>query len=134
MSRPLAVSAVGVLLLTGACEARPAGNVADTLPQLLSDAVPFRYPMALYDQGIEGDVTLRLHVDSLGSVVVDSVRVERSSGQPLLDSAAMSGAAALQFRPARLGGRAVPLTVLFPVKFRVPPPPAVTDTTRAPER
>jgi periplasmic protein TonB len=100
----------------------------------VGDAVPFRYPMELYDQGIEGDVTLRLHVDSLGGVIADSVRVERTSGQPLLDSAAVAGAASLQFRPARLGGRAVPLTVLFPVKFRVPQLPVATDTSRGPTR
>jgi TonB family protein len=88
----------------------------------MSDAVPFRYPIELYQQRIEGDVTLRIHVDSNGAVVADSIRVAESSGHPLLDAAALQGAPALLFRPARLDGRAVALTVLFPVKFRLPVP------------
>jgi protein TonB len=82
--------------------------------------VPFRYPLELYEQRVEGDVTLRIHVDSSGAVVADSLRIAETSGNAMLDAAALQGAPALQFRPARLGGRAVPLTVLFPVKFRLP--------------
>ena len=108
------------LLIAVACAPATSRNVADTLPQLRMDLVPFRYPLELYERRIEGDVTLRLHVDSLGSVVAESVRVAESSGQPKLDSAAIDGAPALLFRPAVLDGRPVPLTVLFPVKFRVP--------------
>lgn len=115
-----------LVVVLGACEPRPPRIVADTLPQLMGDAVPFRYPMGLYTQGVEGDVTLRLHVDSTGAVVVESLRVAEPSGHPMLDTAALEGAPALRFRPAKLGGRAVPLTVLFPVKFRVP------SGTRAP--
>jgi TonB family protein len=116
----------GLIVVLVACEPRPPRMIADSLPELMGDAVPFRYPMGLYTQGVEGDVTLRLHVDSTGAVVAESLRVAESSGQPLLDSAAMEGAPVLRFRPAKLGGRAVPLTVLFPVKFRVP------SGTRAP--
>jgi protein TonB len=109
-----------VVLFVMACEPVVADNVADTLPQLMTEAVPFRYPLQLYEQRIEGDVTLRLHVDSNGAVVAESLRVAETSGYPLLDAAAMEGAPALQFRPARLGRRPVALTVLFPVKFRLP--------------
>lgn len=121
----------GLVVVLLACEAQPPRMIADSLPQLLGDAVPFRYPMGLYTQRVEGDVTLRLHVDSTGAVVTESLRVAESSGQPLLDAAAMEGAPVLRFRPAKLGRRAVPLTVLFPVKFRVPGgTPAPTDTNR----
>ncbi len=109
----------GLLVLLAACEGTRARNSADSVPQLMGDAVPFVYPIPLYTQRVEGDVTLRLHVDSNGAVVAESVRVAASSGQPLLDAAAVEGAPALLFRPALLGGRPVPLTVLFPVKFRV---------------
>lgn len=115
-----------LFVVLAACEARPPRIFADSLPQLMGDAVPFRYPMGLYTQGVEGDVTLRLHVDSTGAVVAESLRVAESSGEPLLDLAALEGAPILRFRPALLGGRPVPLTVLFPVKFRVP------SGTRAP--
>lgn len=109
-------------LAVGATACAPATprNIADTLPQLATNVVPFRYPLELYERGIEGDVTLRLYVDSVGAVVAESVRVAESSGFPKLDSAALAGAPALVFRPAVLGGRRVPLTVLFPVKFRLP--------------
>jgi TonB family protein len=109
-----------LLTVLAACEARPPRMIADSLPQLMGDVVPFRYPMGLYTQGVEGDVMLRLHVDSTGAVVAESLRVAEPSGHPMLDTAALEGAPALRFRPARLGGRPVPLTVLFPVKFRVP--------------
>ena len=109
-----------VLINAAACAPAASRNVADTLPQLRMDLVPFRYPLELYERRIEGDVTLRLHVDSLGGVVAESVRVAETSGIPKLDSAALEGAPALLFRPAVLDGRPVPLTVLFPVKFRVP--------------
>lgn len=108
------------LLVVAGCAPEARRNVADTLPQLRTQLIPFRYPLELYERGIEGDVTLRLHVDSVGAVVAESTRVVEPSGYPKLDSAAIEGAPALLFRPAVLGGRAVPLTVLFPVKFRVP--------------
>jgi protein TonB len=108
-------------LLIAACAPPTSRNVADTLPQLRTDLIPFRYPLELYERRIEGEVTLRLHVDSVGGVVAESVSVAKSSGIPKLDSAAVEGAPALLFRPAVLDGRPVPLTVLFPVKFQVPP-------------
>lgn len=120
-----------LLFAAPACAPAPALNVADTLPVLRSDAVPFRYPLELYEQRVQGDVTLRLHVDTAGVVVPESLRIAESSGQPLLDSAAMQGASALLFRPARLGGRAVSLTVLFPVRFRVPTTPRSASDTSA---
>jgi protein TonB len=120
-----------LLLVAPACAPAPALNVADTLPVLTTDAVPFRYPLELYEQRVQGDVTLRLHVDTAGVVVPESLRIAESSGQPLLDSAAIQGAPALLFRPARLGGRAVSLTVLFPVRFRVPTTPRSASDTSA---
>jgi len=121
-----------VVLLLCACGPVAARNVVDSLPQIATVAVPFRYPVALYEQRVEGDVTLRVHVDTNGTVVPESLRVVESSGNAQLDAAAMEGAPTLLFRPARLGGRAVPFTVLFPVKFRVLEvrPPADTNPRR----
>ena len=113
------VPVMGLFVAT-ACAPAPARNVADSLPQLRTEQIPFRYPLELYEKGIEGDVTLKLHVDSVGAVVAESTVVAESSGKPQLDAAAIAGAPALLFRPAMLNGRPVALTVLFPVKFRVP--------------
>lgn len=110
----------GLCVVLGACSPVAPRNVADTLPQLITNGVPFRYPLAQYEQKVQGDVTLRLHVDSSGAVVPESVAVVVSSRIPELDAAARQGAPALRFRPAVLNGRHVPLTVLFPVMFRVP--------------
>ena len=127
--------ALGFIVVLSACGPVAARNVADSLPQIANVPVPFRYPVALYEQRIEGDVMLRVHVDTNGTVVAESLRVVESSDNALLDAAAMEGARTVLFRPARLDGRAVPLTVLFPVKFRVPEvkPPADTNP-RSPRR
>ena len=46
----------------------------------------------------------------------------------LLDSAAVTGAPFLEFRPARVDGARVGRSVVLPVKFRLPPDSATRDT------
>ncbi len=82
--------------------------------------LPFRYPGALYARRVEGNVTLRLWVDSAGRVHPESTRVAESSGARLLDSAAVAGSVRLEFTPARHDGRPVAAPLLFPVHFRHP--------------
>ncbi|MGQ0538532.1 MAG: energy transducer TonB [Gemmatimonadaceae bacterium] len=111
------------LMLT-ACDATAWGVARtdtrpDSFPRLISQNVSFHYPSALYLQRVEGDVTLRLHIDTSGAVVRESIRVVDPSGRVQLDAAAQAGAPALRFRPAMKGGRPLAFTVLFPVKFRV---------------
>jgi TonB family protein len=94
--------------------------------------LPFRHPVSLYLQGIHGDVTLRLFVDSLGLVVSESTRVQKPARDAAFDSAALEGAPRLRFRPARQGERRIGYTILFPIKFRVPwAPPPPEDTAGA---
>src|SRR5688500_8386794 len=51
-------------------EWRPGGpNIA---PEMVNDELPFRYPVDLYVQRVQGNVLLRLHVDSNGVVIPDS--------------------------------------------------------------
>ena len=90
------------------------------MPQLLNNELPFRYPAALYTRKIQGDVTLRLFIDRDGRVLPDSTRIEAPSGYALLDSAALAGAADLHFVPAKLHGEPMPISILFPVRFRHP--------------
>jgi TonB family protein len=98
----------------------------DSNPVMLNKDMPFRYPPALYAEKVQGNVTLRLYVDTAGAVVDDSTRVVESSTVPLLDSAAIKGSRELKFVPAKLHGTPVPVSILFPVYFRHPeaPPPA----------
>lgn len=96
------------------------GGPPDEPPQMLNSTLPFQYPVAQYLRRVQGNVTLRLFVDADGAVVPDSTRIEQSSGIPSLDSAALAGVARLRFRPARRGGIAIPVAMLFPVHFRHP--------------
>ncbi len=88
------------------------------VPVAINGESPFQYPADLYDQGLEGEVRLRLWVDSTGRVDPDSTRVASSSGTAALDSAAIHGAGQLQFAPAHQGGRPVGAAFYQPVIFR----------------
>jgi TonB family protein len=92
----------------------------DTLPAMTNSQLPFTYPPALYAQRVQGNVTLRIFIDSLGVVRPESTSVAEASGYPALDSAAVTGSRDLRFRPAKFGGRAGAVSILFPVFFRHP--------------
>src|SRR5205807_12917 len=81
---------------------------------------PIQYPPRLYDQKVEGDVVLRLFVDSVGRLVPESSKVAESSGYSGLDSAALAGARKLRFAPARRRGLAVATAFLQPIEFHRP--------------
>ena len=103
-------------------------------PVALNADVPIAYPPTLYDQKVEGDVTLRLFVDSTGRLIPESTRVAEPSGFAALDSAAVTGSARLRFAPGKRNGIAVATAFLQPIEFRqvgttrtgtvtLPPPP-----------
>jgi TonB family protein len=89
-------------------------------PVALNGDSPIQYPPRLYDQRVEGDVVLRLFVDSLGALRAESSRVAESSGYPALDSAALTGARRLRFAPARRHGLPIATAFLQPIEFRHP--------------
>src|SRR6266404_2073244 len=112
-------------------------------PVALNSDVPIAYPPALFEQKVEGDVTLRLFVDSTGKLIPESTRVAEPSGYPALDSAALAGAGTLRFAPAKRRGVPVATAFLQPVEFRqvgttrtgnvtLPPAPAPTPTPTPP--
>lgn len=92
----------------------------DQLPVMENRQPPFRYPAELYSRRVQGNVTLRLFVDSTGAVVPDSTSVEEGSGHDALDSAAVLGSRELRFTPARRRGDAIAVSLLYPVYFRHP--------------
>jgi TonB family protein len=92
----------------------------DSLPVMQNTELPFKYPPELYAGKIQGNVTLRIHIDATGAVRPESTTVVESSGFPALDSAAVSGAGVLHFRPAFAKGAPLAISVLFPVYFRHP--------------
>lgn len=102
---------------------------------MLNETLPFRYPPTLFAQKVQGNVTLRIFIDSTGTVLSDSTSVEESSGYPGLDSAAVRGTEALRYQPATLGGRPIGVSILLPVYFRHPEmPPLPGDTLLQPRR
>lgn len=93
---------------------------AEEPPVAVNAVSPVKYPPALLDQGIEGQVLLRLYVDSSGHLIPDSSRIEESSGYPALDSAALVASPELRFSPALHQGRPVAAPFIQPVQFRGP--------------
>ena len=128
-----------VLSLVAGCGDRSTQRVVQALqrstarpdeePKVLNTELPFRYPAALYARRIQGNVTLRLHIDTTGQVNADSTRIEESSGYVALDSAAVKGSLDLRFVPAKLHGDPMATTVLFPVYFRHPEAHALPGDT-----
>ena len=92
----------------------------DTLPAMTNPELPFTYPPALYARRVQGNVTLRIFIDSTGVVRSESTSVAETSGYPSLDSAAVTGSRELRFRPAKFGDRPGGVSILFPVFFRHP--------------
>ncbi len=76
---------------------------------------PFRYPVSLWDHGVQGETVILVHVTEAGSV--DSARVSRSSGRSAFDSAAVEGAFKLRFVPGHRGGDSLAMWVKLPVRF-----------------
>jgi periplasmic protein TonB len=102
---------LGLPLAVAACRSEP---VVETEPVALTQPA-FEYPEELWDAGVQGCTVLRLRVNAEGSV--DSALVERSSGYPPFDSAALAGMDELRFDPARRDGTPVTKWVLLPVEF-----------------
>ena len=105
------------------------GDRPDSLPTMLNESPPFLYPADLYAEKVQGNVTLRIFVDSAGMIVPESTSVATSSGYPGLDSAAVTGSERLRFAPAKKGPRAVATPVLLPVYFRHPDAAALPGDT-----
>ena len=94
----------------------------DELP-VMQGSSPFHYPAELYAERVQGNVTLSIFIDTLGVVHPESTRVVESSGHAPLDSAAVKGTQSLLFTPAKLDGKAVAVSILFPVYYRHPDEP-----------
>jgi protein TonB len=78
---------------------------------------PPRYPLAARRNGEQGTVTLRVLVNAEGRPA--AVSVEKTSGSPHLDNAALDTVRSWRFVPARRGERAVEAWVLVPIVFRL---------------
>ena len=130
--RALAVLLIAELATAWACIDRETAQKAiesvqeasgvrpDTMPRMLNGSPPFRYPRSLFAKRVQGNVTLRIRIDSTGAVTPESTAVVESSGYPALDSAALAGSRELRFSPAKLHGQPMSISILLPVFFRHP--------------
>jgi protein TonB len=112
-----AVSSASAAMSPGAAAQSPTepGSVVRG-PRLLHAPAP-EYPRSSRRRGEEGDVVCRIAVAADGGV--ESVALERSSGFPLLDSAALRALAAWRFEPAQRDGRPVAGALLHRVVFEL---------------
>lgn len=100
----------------------------DELP-VMQGSSPFHYPAELYTERVQGNVTLSIFIDTLGVVHPESTRVVESSGHAPLDSAAVKGTQSLLFTPAKLAGKPMAVSILFPVYYRHPDEPPLPGDT-----
>ena len=78
---------------------------------------PPRYPAEAYLKRIQGNVWVLAEIDPRGHP--QRVVVERSSGSPLLDEAAVQAVRGWEFIPARRGAQPIASRCGIPVQFRI---------------
>jgi TonB family protein len=86
-------------------------------PEIISVDSPFKYPVAMWDEGVEGETLVMVRVTEVGRV--DSVYVLESSGEAAFDSAAVHGARDLRFSPGRREAKRVAMWAKVPVRFHL---------------
>jgi protein TonB len=109
--------ALALALLAAGCR----GDTQIERPAPLYGDVPIDYPLELWDSDVEGETLLRVRVTDMGHV--DSVEVVESSGEAAFDSAAITGARAMRFTPARKNGKRIQVWAEVPVHFSKRPRP-----------
>lgn len=88
------------------------------MPVLENEELPFEYPRDAWERGVGGETILKIHIATTGWV--DTVRVAKTSGDAVLDSAAVAGARLLRYRPARQGDEPVAVWGYLPVRYPMP--------------
>jgi len=79
---------------------------------------PFEYPPSAWAFGASGTTVLKILISETGSV--DSALVIQSSGDHVLDSAAVANSKHLEWEPAEQGGRPIPIWGRLPVIYPRP--------------
>jgi len=125
----LSVACIDKDMAQKAIQAVQSENRPDEMPVMQNIELPFRFPASLYARQVQGNVTLRIHIDTTGFVTAESTMVYESSGYAALDSAAVAGSERLRFTPARMRGKVVALSVTLPVFFRHPDQPPLPGDT-----
>jgi len=87
-------------------------------PTRVDSAHPFVYPPSIAASGASGTTVLRILISAEGTV--DSSLVLESSGNEVLDSAAVADSRRLRWTPAEQGGRPIPIWGRLPVIYPRP--------------
>lgn len=91
-------------------------NDVELVPRIIGNALSPRYPNALRESGIAGQVVVRFVVDTLGRAEMDGVTVlETSHG--LFAEAVKNALGGYRFSPGEVGGRKVRTLVQLPFTF-----------------
>lgn len=118
------VVVVGVCaaLVTAAWASQGSAVVAATAQSAVADRdaiahtlAPPRYPKALVDQGIVGNVVLRVDVDAMGAAT--DIRVLSATPAGVFDAVVLEAARQWTFEPALKHGKPVASSLKIPVNF-----------------
>ncbi len=88
----------------------------DSMPVKLIDAPPV-YPDSARRAGIEGSTWVKALVDTIGAV--SSALVFKTSGNELLDQAAVESALKCKYQPALSNGQKVRIWIVYEVRFKL---------------
>ncbi|MGD8277221.1 MAG: M56 family metallopeptidase [Gemmatimonadota bacterium] len=83
--------------------------------QVVAVALEKAYPPALRDEGIGGEVRVWFYIDEQGRVL--RAQINRKSGYPALDEAALEVASMMEFTPALNRDKPARVWVSIPIKF-----------------
>lgn len=98
----------------GTAQAQPGGAVD---PASRAEHPPV-YPASAVAARQQGIAILRVLVDAGGRI--EAIDVERSSGHPVLDAAAIEAAHRWRYLPAKAGGQPVAASIRVPIEFTLP--------------
>lgn len=107
----------GVCIVKPDLIAKPAYHTppaAPGQPSIKTTKMPV-YPRSMVKQGVSGKTVVRVLIGTDGSV--RETTIEESSGQSLLDSAALEAARNTEFNPAVVDEKAVSAYALLPFDF-----------------
>jgi TonB family protein len=116
VQRPLAPGDTVVCQIrSDTTSARGAAACIVAPPQIVKQGVP-EYPRQLQDAGVEGEVVVQIIVDTMGRPEPASITIVKTA-HPDFEPAVRAWVTTVEFRPARLSGRAVRVLVNLPLRF-----------------
>ncbi|KZY72576.1 hypothetical protein A3742_08155 [Oleiphilus sp. HI0071] len=86
-------------------------------PLFATPPTPPTYPSMARRRGVEGTVVIEVSLDALGSQT--HLKIQKSSGNPLLDNSAVNAVREWRFLPHQVKGLAIASRVHIPVRFEL---------------